>query len=75
MLRILTWNILAPGWFCKYQDVTYGLNFSKKNKVFEYDNFHEMRLDNIINSIKVINPDIICLQEVTPNSLKIIKKN
>lgn len=74
MLRILTWNILAPGWFCMYQDITYGLNFSKKNIVFEYDSFHEMRLDNVINSIKVINPDIICLQEVTPNSLKIIKK-
>ena len=73
MLKILTWNILAPGWFCPYQDVTYGLNYTKKDIIWKYDNFHIMRLENIINTIKKLNPDLICLQEITPNSLKIIK--
>ena len=74
MINILTWNILAPGWFCPYQDITYGLNFTKKNIIWKHDNFHLMRIQNIINTIKILNPDIICLQEITPNSLKIIKE-
>ena len=74
MLNILTWNILAPGWFCPYQDVTYGLNYTDKKKIWDYEDFHSMRLKNIINTIRNINPDIICLQEITPNSLKDIKK-
>ena len=68
MVRILTWNILAPLWFDEYQNITYGLNISNKKK------FHEMRLQNIINSIKIIKPDIICLQEITREWLKVIKK-
>lgn len=74
MIKILTWNILAPGWFCQYQDLTYGLNYTKKDKIWKYNNFHIMRLENIINTIKKLSPDIICLQEITPNSLKIIKE-
>ena len=68
LIKALTWNILAPLWFDEYQNITYGLNISNKKK------FHEMRLQNIINSIKIIEPDIICLQEITREWLKVIKK-
>lgn len=74
MIRILTWNILAPGWFNAFQDVTYGLNIAKKENFNKYYNFHNMRVENVIQSIKKIDPDVICLQEVTPNSMKLLEK-
>ena len=66
MLRVLTWNILAPGWFNTFQDITYGLNIAKKSLFNKYYNFHNTRVDNVIKTIKAIKPDVICLQEVTP---------
>lgn len=70
-LRVLTWNILAPGWFNFYQNVTYGLNYSE----LELASFHKMRLGNIIQTIKNVNPDVICLQEIDSDSLDQILKN
>jgi exonuclease III len=69
MLRILTWNILAPGWFDNYQS-TYGLKIKGHDKL----KFHKMRLENTIKTIQILNPDILCLQEVTKNTLKVIKE-
>lgn len=65
----MTWNILAPGWFNKYQS-TYGLKLDKKSKA----QFHKNRLNNIIKVIQEIDPDILCLQEVTNSALNAIKK-
>jgi exonuclease III len=70
-LRILTWNILAPGWFNSYQEATYGLNYSES----ELAKFHNMRINNIIHTIKNVNPDVICLQEIDSDFLDQILKN
>jgi len=54
---ILTYNILAQ----KYLNST-----TKENKFLEKKN----RLDNIINEIKSINPELFCLQEATDDIIK-----
>ena len=58
-MKLLTWNILSPTWFCLYAKETYGL-------LCDFD-FNQKRLDNIITSIKTLNPDVLCLQEVDNN--------
>ena len=70
MLKVLTWNILANIWFNQYQEITYGLNYNSQ----ELTSFHKKRLENIIKTIKAIEPDILCLQEVTKKVLNKIKK-
>lgn len=70
-LRLLTWNILASGWFQPYQQETYGLNYDTDELI----KFNNMRLKNIIRTIKNVNPDIICLQEIDFDFLnQILKK-
>ena len=41
MIRILSWNILAPCWFDKFQKITYGLDFKTKR-------FNDLRMENIL---------------------------
>lgn len=65
-MKLLTWNILSPTWFCLYAQKTYGL-------LCDFD-FNKKRLDNIITSIKTLNPDVLCLQEISYYEInKIIK--
>ena len=54
-MRFLTWNILAPKYSNYSMKKTYGLKSID----------HENRLKNIKDTIEKINPDILCLQEVT----------
>ena len=65
-MKILTWNILSPTWFCLYAKETYGLHC-------DFD-FNQKRLDNIITSIKTLNPDVLCLQEISYYEINKITK-
>lgn len=68
-LRIVNWNILAPGLLQYFWRSSYGLAVKDDNDTFYdhayYDNVQKTRLLNIVCKLKTYNADIICLQEVT----------
>lgn len=62
-LRILSINILAPELFLYFWRSSYGLTTFTDNNM--YDMVTIMRLNNIINYIDMMRPNILCLQEVS----------
>lgn len=54
-MKILDWNILAPEYFGYNPKTTYGIKELDQN----------IRLQNIRKVIGLLEPDVICLQEVT----------
>ncbi len=64
MVSIMSWNILAPELMNYFWRSSYGLRTSGKTKS-DYDKIQEMRIEKIVDYIRDVNPDILCLQETT----------
>jgi len=65
-LRIVSWNILAPELFMYFWRSSYGLKLGKDNQ--HYDLINKRRIDNVIEYLRSLKANIICLQEVTANT-------
>lgn len=71
-LKIISWNILAPEALLYFFRSSYGIYVpnglcAPDDKKY-YDDLNKMRIDNIIAYLSNIDPDIICLQEITDTS-------
>nr|QBK93421.1 MAG: uncharacterized protein LCPAC404_01250 [Pithovirus LCPAC404] len=63
-LKIMSWNILAPGLMLYFWRSSYGLRTYGRTKD-DYDQIQKIRIDNIVGNIKLHDPDILCLQETS----------
>ena len=62
-IKIVNWNILAPGLLFYFWRSSYGLNLTKNQET--YNIIQKKRVDNILKYLSKYNADIMCLQEVT----------
>ena len=61
-MKIMSWNILAPGLFYFFWSSCYGLDAVQDNEY--YDCLDKKRFDNILSVLKKHAAEVICLQEV-----------
>jgi len=68
-LRIMSFNILAPGLFLYFWRGSYGLRLLGDA---DYDAANRSRLDRVVEIIQAEAPDVLCLQETSDRRYSVL---